>query len=76
MDLGFHEMLFEALLSSLLFAASCIFGRTSTILFSAKYTSISVSWNNWSSFLIEPPRFCRRPFGLSYAAMAGSSNMA
>jgi hypothetical protein len=25
---------------------------------------------------IEPPRDCRRPFGLSYAAMAGSSSMA
>ena len=24
----------------------------------------------------EPPRVCRRPFGLSYAAMAGSSSMA
>jgi hypothetical protein len=25
---------------------------------------------------LEPPRVCRRPFGLSYAAMAGSSSMA
>ncbi len=25
---------------------------------------------------IEPPRVCRRPFGLSYAAMAGCSSMA
>jgi hypothetical protein len=25
---------------------------------------------------IEPPRDCRRPFGLSYAAMAGCSSMA
>lgn len=25
---------------------------------------------------IEPHRVCRRPFGLSYAAMAGSSSMA
>ena len=24
----------------------------------------------------EPPRVCRRPFGLSYAAMAGASSMA
>ncbi len=24
----------------------------------------------------EPPRLCRRPFGLSYAAMAGTSSMA
>ena len=24
----------------------------------------------------EPPRVCRRPFGLSYAAMAGCSSMA
>lgn len=24
----------------------------------------------------EPPRVCRRPFGLSYAAMAGSSSLA
>jgi type VI protein secretion system component Hcp len=24
----------------------------------------------------EPPRICRRPFGLSHAAMAGSSSMA
>ena len=24
----------------------------------------------------EPPRVCRRPFGLSYAAMAGRSSMA
>jgi hypothetical protein len=24
----------------------------------------------------EPPRDCRRPFGLSYAAMAGCSSMA
>jgi hypothetical protein len=27
-------------------------------------------------FAYEPPRDCRRPFGLSYAAMAGSSSMA
>jgi transposase len=27
-------------------------------------------------FGIEPPRVCRRPSGLSYAAMAGSSSMA
>ncbi|MGO6944843.1 hypothetical protein ACC664_38825, partial [Rhizobium johnstonii] len=26
--------------------------------------------------LIEPPRLCRRPFGLSYAAIAGASSMA
>jgi hypothetical protein len=26
--------------------------------------------------LTEPPRVCRRPFGLSYAAMAGASSMA
>ena len=26
--------------------------------------------------LSEPPRVCRRPFGLSYAATAGSSNIA
>jgi hypothetical protein len=25
---------------------------------------------------LEPPRVCRRPFGLSYAAMAGCSSMA
>ena len=25
--------------------------------------------------LAEPPRVCRRPFGLSYAAAAGSSSM-
>ena len=25
---------------------------------------------------IEPRRVCRRPFGLNYAAMAGSSSMA
>ena len=24
----------------------------------------------------EPPRLCRRPFGLSYAAIAGASSMA
>jgi hypothetical protein len=26
--------------------------------------------------VLEPPRICRRPFGLSYAAMAGCSSMA
>jgi hypothetical protein len=28
------------------------------------------------SLLIEPPRVCRMPFGLSYAAIAGCSSMA
>jgi hypothetical protein len=26
--------------------------------------------------VFEPPRVCRRPFGISYAAMAGCSSMA
>ena len=30
----------------------------------------------YSRELSEPPRVCRRPFGLSYAAMAGCSSMA
>jgi hypothetical protein len=29
-----------------------------------------------SQFNLEPPRVCRRPLGLSYAAMAGCSSMA
>ena len=29
-----------------------------------------------TGYPIEPPRLCRRPFGLSYAAMAGTSSMA
>jgi hypothetical protein len=38
--------------------------------------------NGWKECLLEhsiqpePPRVCRRPSGLSYAAMAGSSSMA
>ncbi|NML76248.1 hypothetical protein HHL25_19115 [Rhizobium sp. S-51] len=32
------------------------------------------SWSNKHD--IEPPRLCRRPFGLSYAAMAGASSVA
>jgi len=31
---------------------------------------------NTSYILTEPPRDCRRPYGLSYAAMAGCSSMA
>jgi hypothetical protein len=33
---------------------------------------------DWASpvDLSEPPRICRRPYGLSYAAMAGSSSVA
>jgi hypothetical protein len=30
----------------------------------------------YAALRIEPPRVCRRPFGLSHAAMAGFSNMA
>jgi hypothetical protein len=35
----------------------------------------SIPWSNRSS-LFEPPRVCRRQFGLSYAATAGWSSMA
>jgi hypothetical protein len=33
-------------------------------------------WNTSDYAYCEPPRVCRRPFGLSYAAMAGCSSMA
>ena len=33
-------------------------------------------WHQTLKNRIEPPRVCRRPFGLSYAAMAGASSMA
>ena len=33
-------------------------------------------WSPIRRYGFEPPRLCRRPFGLSYAAMAGASSMA
>lgn len=36
---------------------------------------VSIAWFD-EGVALEPPRDCRRPFGLSYAAMAVSSSMA
>jgi len=38
--------------------------------------NLMVLWEEYRAVHFEPPRVCRRPFGLSYAAMAGCSSMA
>jgi hypothetical protein len=37
---------------------------------------LAISGDAAKDLKVEPPRDCRRPFGLSYAAMAGCSSMA
>jgi hypothetical protein len=49
--------------------------RTLAILGGHPKVALIVTNRSWEAD-IEPPRVCRRPFGLSYAAMAGCSSMA
>ena len=44
--------------------------------YGSERAALRVTYATLKTVLVEPPRVSRRPFGLSYAAMAGSSSMA
>ncbi len=78
MQFKLRALLAVALVSAFVFAPPAVPAQAKppVSLGNGRAEEVGMSTQRLEKITSEPPRVCRRPFGLSYAAMAGCSSMA